>query len=169
MSIPAQCLTGAVLMMLFVATCAYAGPGQKDGTIEDFQRIKQEHNIAGETLELPVAVDASGLTQTNYYSKHSKAIELKPDTRYTLGVTYRATGPSLVSAGMKWQIPGEPSGLVDTESIRARWPQSNDWELQVLTFRSDHEHTTARIILKAYGAMSLEVKDVAVVEGWYCD
>lgn len=167
MSIPTQCV--ASVMVLVAATCVWANPAQKDGTLEDLRKISDEENIATEALDLPVSVDASGLAETNYYSEHSREIQLEPDTRYTLGITYRAEGSSLISAGIKWQMPGEPAGLVDTELRRARWPQADEWTLRVLTFRSDHEYTTARIILKAFGGMSLEVRDVVLVEGWYCD
>lgn len=168
MSVSGQYLI-ALAVLLIAASGVYADPPQKDGTLDDFRGLGDEENIAKNAFELPLFLDASSLEETNHYSRHSAVIELKPDARYTLGIVYRAEGPSVVSAGMKWEIPDEPPGLVDTESIRARWPRTDDWRLGVLTFRSDHEHTTARIILKAYGGMSLEVKNVGLVEGWYCD
>ncbi|MFO8081194.1 MAG: hypothetical protein R6V07_12960 [Armatimonadota bacterium] len=167
MSISTELLP-VVLMLSFTAT-AYAAPPEKDGTLEEFRALPDDASIAGDVLDLPVSVDATGLPESEHYSVHSQYIQLKPDTRYTLGITYRAQGPSLITAGVKWIIGGEPLGLADVDSIRAAWGETDGWRLRALTFRSDHEHTTARIILKAYGGMSLDVRHVRLVEGWYCD
>jgi hypothetical protein len=147
-----------------------AAGDSKDGTVEDLRKIAQEQNLAEDAFgEAPVALDATDLSATGHRSQASRAIELESEGRYTLGVVYRATGPSIVTTGVKWQIPEQPAGLVDVEDHRVRWPAAEEWVLKTLTFRADHEHTNARIILKAYGGMDLEVRDVILVEGWYAD
>ena len=167
----ARCrLIVAVTLMTLIATAASTADEQKEGTLDDLRVL-----MAGDTLatgafgELPLSLHAAELARANHHSRSSALIELQPETRYTLAVLHRATGPSIVTAGVKWLIPGQPAGLVDVEDHRVRWPASDEWVLRALTFTSDHEHTTARIILKAFGGMTLDVAAVALVEGWYAD
>ncbi|MFP4249429.1 MAG: hypothetical protein ACLFU7_07205 [Armatimonadota bacterium] len=169
MSVSAQsvlCLTIACALVLGNVAAAES----KDGTAQDLRKVAEEENLVEDAFgEAPVSLDATDLSANGYRSQASRAIELEPEGRYTLGVVYRATGPSIVTAGVKWQIPEQPAGLVDVEDHRARWSASEDRVLRTLTFRADHEFTNARIILKAYGGMQLEVSEVMLVEGWYAD
>lgn len=167
-------MTGAAyrlkLLLTLMVLAASAADGQKDGTLDDLRQMMAADTLAtGVFGDLPLSLDASELERANYHSRSSAVIELQPETRYTLAVLHRATGRSIVTAGVKWLIPEQPAGLVDVEDHRVRWPASDDWVLRVLTFASDHEHTTGRIILKAFGGMKLDVTAVALVEGWYAD
>ncbi|MGM0493418.1 MAG: hypothetical protein ACQER1_10740 [Armatimonadota bacterium] len=149
---------------------SFAGADSKDGTVQDLEAIPNGQNLAVDAFgEAPVSLDATDLSATGYRSQASRVIELEPEGRYTLGVVYRATGSSIITAGVKWQMPEQPAGLVDVEDHRVRWPASEEWVLRAFTFRADHEYTNARIILKAYGGMDLQVRDVMLVEGWYAD
>ncbi len=165
MSLSSECLV--VILLITLSVCAYADPPQKDGSLADLRALDANANIATKAFDAPVTLDATALDETHYYSRQSGEFELKPNSRYTLGVTYRAQGPSVITAGAKWVIEGEPAGLVDMASIRAAWPQTDGTDLRALTFRSDHEHTTCRIIIKAFGGMFLTVTEVRLVEGWY--
>lgn len=159
----------AVLSALLFPTSVTQAAG-KDGTLKDFDKLDASRNIAKGCLKKDViTIDASKLEKTNHYSKYSKWLDLKPKGNYTLGVLYKATGPSLVSAGVKWKIAGQPLGLVDREDHYACWPEAKDWTLRTLTFTSDPEYTKAQIILKAYGGMKVELKAIRLVEGWYSD
>jgi len=148
--------------------CAYGA--EKAGSLADFQKLDEAKNIAKASFDkLPIVIDAAKLAKTNHYSSYSAWFDLKPKANYTLGVVCRATGPSLVSAGVKWLIKGQPLGLVDREDHYACWPQAEEWTLRVLTFTTDPEFTRTQIILKAYGGMKVELKSIKLVEGWYTD
>ncbi|MGI5820200.1 MAG: hypothetical protein ACOX9R_19105 [Armatimonadota bacterium] len=164
-------LMGAVLMVAMATPAAVSETdGRKDGTLEDLRQLLGAETLATGVLgELPIIIDASELAAPNHHSRLSRAVELKPGVRYTLGVLYRASGRSMVTAGVKWLVAEQPAGLVDVEDHRVRWPATDGLVLRALTFTSDHEHTTARIILKAFGGMTLEVEGVALVEGWYAN
>ena len=142
----------------------------KDGDLKDFDKLDKSTNLAKAAFpQLPITIDASKLEKTNHYSKYSAWFDLKAGANYTLGVVYRASGPSLVSAGVKWQVKGQPLGLVDREDHYACWPEAAEWTLRTLTFTSDPEYAKTQIILKAYGGMTLEIKSVRLVSGWYSD
>ena len=161
----------AVLVLASVAVVPTLGiAAGKDGALADLAKLDESMNLAKGALKTEgIKIDASKLEKTNHYSKYSAWFDLKPKGNYTLAVVYRATGPSLVSAGVKWQIKGQPLGLVDREDHYACWPQASEWTLRALTFTSDPEYTKAQIILKAYGGMALEIKSIRLVEGWYSD
>ena len=164
----AMALTAVLTILLFPAATAQAAG--KDGTLKDFEKLDATKNLAkGRFKKDAITNDASKLEKTNHYSKYSKWFALKPKSNYTLGVLYKAAGPSLVSAGVKWKIAGQPLGLVDREDHYACWPEAKNWTLKVLTFTSDPEYTKTQIILKAYGGMKVELKAVKLVEGWYSD
>lgn len=169
MSISLQSSVSLTIAAVLLLGNVAAGDG-RDGTVEDLENAAKRRNLAEDAFgEAPASLDATDLSATVHRSRASRVIELTPEGRYTLGVIYRATGPSIVTAGVKWQIPQQPAGLVDVEDHRARWPAAGDWMLRTLTFRADHEFTNARIILKAYGGMDLQVRDVVLVQGWYSD
>ena len=147
-----------------------AAAGGKAGTLQDFAKLDKSKNLAAACFDkAEITVDASKLEKTNHYSKYSKWLDLKPNGNYTLGVVYRAAGPTLVSAGVKWQVAGQPLGLVDREDHYACWPEAADWTLKTLTFTADPEYAKTQIVLKAYGGMKAEFKAVRLVEGWYTD
>ena len=158
---------GAVALLL--AWPFVLGGEEKQGTVADFAKLPASANVAANCFDKPtITMDAAKLEKTNHYSAYSKWFTVKKQTNYTLGVVYRAKGPSLISAGIKWKVEGQPMGLVDQEDHYACWPEAREWTLRTITFTSDAEYATAQIILKAYGGMSVEFKDVKLVEGWYC-
>jgi len=153
----------------FILPCLSWGDGKK-GNVADFAKLPESANVAANCLDKPlIKMDASKLEKTNHYSAYSKWFPIKKQANYTLGVVYRAQGPSLISAGVKWQVEGQPMGLVDQEDHYACWPAAKDWTLRTMTFTSDPEYTKAQIILKAYGGMNVEFKNIKLVEGWYSD
>jgi len=162
------CLIALAICLAFAVRGASSAG--KQGTTQDFAKLPDSANVAKGTFAKPLtAKDATKLDKHNHYSVYSKWFDIKPDANYTLGVVYRATGPSLVSAGVKWLVKGQPMGLVDREDHYACWPESKEWKLATLTFTSDPEYTRAQIILKVYGGMKAELKSVRLVEGWYSD
>jgi len=167
-------MTRVVSRGIVAAAClafsTWACAASKDGNLKDLEKIDEGKNIAKAAFATAeIKIDASKLEKTNHYSKYSGWFDLKPGGHYTLGVVYRATGPSLISAGVKWSVKGQPLGLVDREDHYACWPEAKEWTLRTLTFTADPEYTQAQIILKAYGGMALEIKSVKLVEGWYSD
>ncbi len=153
------------ILLSFAAACWAAGAVK---SLNAFVKLDETKNLARRAFPSGVIrIDASKLGKGEHYSKLSEWLDLKPNTRYTLGVVYRASGPSLVSAGVKWRIKGQPIGLVEQEDYYACWPAASEWTLKTLTFTSDPVYAKTRIILKAYGGMKLEVKAVKLAEGWY--
>ena len=163
------------MTLLIASAAAFVAPADglaagKAGDLKDFAKLDESKNLAKGCFDKPVVeMDASKLEKTNHYSKYSRWFSLKPAGNYTLGVVYRSSGPSLISAGVKWEVKGQPMGLVDREDHYACWPAAADWTLRTLTFTSDPEYTKTQIILKAYGGMKVELKEVKLVEGWYTD
>ncbi len=166
----ARVVTRGIVGAACLAFSAWACAAGRDGNLKDFEKVDAGKNIANAAFaKAEVKIDASKLEKTNHYSKSSGWFDLKPGGNYTLGVVYRATGPSLISAGVKWNVKGQPLGLVDREDHYACWPEAKEWTLRTLTFTADPQYTQAQIILKAYGGMALEIKSVKLVEGWYSD
>lgn len=159
----------AICVVLFGSALVTAA-GEKAGTLKDLAKLAKDKNLAAGCFDkAEISIDASKLEKTNHYSKYSKWFDLKPKGSYTLAVVYRAGGPSLVSAGVKWRVAGQPMGLVDREDHYACWPEAADWTLKTLTFTADPEYVKTQIILKAYGGMKAEFKAIKLVEGWYAD
>ena len=142
----------------------------KVGDLSDFAKLGDDKNLARRAFANPAfKIDASRLERTNHYSKYSAWFPLQPGSNYTLGVVCRARGASLVSAGVKQRVKGQPPGLADREDHYACWPQAAEWTLRTVTFTSDIGRTDTQIIVKAYGGMAIEIKSVRLVSGWYSD
>ena len=139
------------------------------GTMKDMAR-KNPPNIAQGALPKPtIEIDARSLNYKEHITRPSKRFAVRPDAPYTLVCEVKGEGDGYASAGVRWDAPQAPPGLVDKDRFATVFRVPAKWTVKSFTFTSDPDKKSAnlQILLKAYGRSKVAFRKVRVVEGWY--
>lgn len=145
--------------------------GGRRGTLTDLAKANPPNLARGAFPKATVEIDAASLGYKQHITRASKAFAVKPDSPYTLVCEVKGEGDGYASAGVRWDAPDAPPGLVDKDRFATVFKTPAKWTVKSFTFTSDPDPKAARlqVLLKAYGRSKVAFRKVRVVEGWYAD
>lgn len=145
--------------------------GGRRGTLKDLAKTNAPDLARGAFPKATVEIDAVTLGYKQHITQASKPFAVKPDSPYTLVCEVKGEGDGYASAGVRWDAPDAPPGLVDKDRFATVFKVPAEWTVKSFTFTSDPDPKAARlqVLLKAYGRTKVAFRRVRVVEGWYAD